>query len=166
MIWGKNGRGNGWHRIFTSTLNSILAIEGRCLCQVEGYTSYQVLIKSVVMILPLAGPGDCYCAWDLEDLNWYCGLFCGATGRTSGNGRGVLLVTKGRTESNLQLHHSTSELNRPFSLASKILTMKKSLKSFQRDADNSVTFTLFFLQREQIPKSNRSMCIISWPQYL
>lgn len=42
---------------------------------VEGYTSYQVLIKSVVMIFPLAGPENSYCAWDLEDLNCYFGRF-------------------------------------------------------------------------------------------
>lgn len=89
------------------------------------------------MIFPLAGPGNSYCAWDLEDLNWYCGPFYGTTGRISGNGHGVSSITKGGTESNLQLHHSISETNRPFSLATKILTMKKSLTSFQRDTDNS-----------------------------
>lgn len=78
----------------TFTLNSILALEGGGLWQLVGYTSYQVLIKPVVMIFPLAGPGDSYCAWDLEDLNCYCGPFYGTTGRTSGNGHGVLSLTK------------------------------------------------------------------------
>lgn len=104
------------------------------------------------MIFPLAGPGGSYCAWDLEDLNRYCGRFYDTTGRTSGNGRGVSSIKKGGTESNLQLCRSTSEPNRPFSLATKILTMKKCLTYFQRDRDKSCYLTVFFLQWEQIIK--------------
>lgn len=112
------------------------------------------------MIFPLAGPGDSYCAWDL-DLNYYCGPFCSTIGRISENSRGVLSITKGGTESNLQLHRSTPEPNQPFSLATKIHTMKKSLTYFRETQTTHGYLTVFLLQQQQILRSNRSMCAIS-----
>lgn len=91
----------------------------------------------MVVIFPLAGPGDSYCAWDLEGLDWHCGPFYGTTDSTLGHVHAGLSMTKGRTESNLQLHCSAHEPNKPFSLATKILTMKKSPVSSQRDIGNS-----------------------------
>lgn len=161
MKWGgKKGKGNGWHRkknlrLFYPKLNfntwSLRSVAISGPYQLIGINKTS---GDLVVIFPLTGPGGSYCSWDLEDLNWYCVLFCGMKDRTSGKHCGVLSLTEWRTESNLQLHRSIPEPNWPFSLAAKIFARKKpslcnsccnckklhllSLLSFQKDTDREL----------------------------